>query len=537
MVGADGTAYIEVEALQRTDTDTANSDGTCTEVGTYNEALTLVTLSPDGGSQMQQLASFSTNWMNHYSEGIYCPSCVVNPIYVTDHNPGNMIPDGQGGILASWTTQQEQPGGSIANTVVVADIGPQGGGQATFPSLNALPFGNNLVLSSTGTAFITDGSSVIAFGATSLQTLWTYTSQGGQLSLIAATADGGVAVNDSAQGVVELDPNGNATVASTGPLSNLPTPSWTASWYTRGAPGSGMGAAVVALPVVADSTTSWAFPSGDPSNRQISNVLCNCDVVSSLPPPSQTCPICQIQSAPEGNPPSCAAFAGSGPTYVLLVGDPGIIGDSGVDHNVGADFSLAAQTLANSLLSQGDQVVACRVSTVEQFTAALEENGYVTGGAQYFGHSGITSWKDGEGYHEASEIYVGQGTDTDTNITGQNVAILYDVRRSNNGQNNLGQKASVTLNGCEAGATTSVADYYAGYQTSIAQLISAALQRGVYAYIGFAHFSNDNAMNDRTNNGKKPDPSGLPMYMNADGSPSSRPTLQPFCPSGRCPVQ
>jgi hypothetical protein len=60
------------------------------------------------------------------------------------------------------------------------------------------------------------------------------------------------------------------------------------------------------------------------------------------------CPICDLPpTTPLGSTesPSCTTFAGSGPTYLLLIGDPGL----GINHNVGPDWDTVGQTTANYL--------------------------------------------------------------------------------------------------------------------------------------------------------------------------------------------
>jgi len=49
---------------------------------------------------------------------------------------------------------------------------------------------DRMLLSDTGVAFITDGTTVVAFNVASLAPVWTYASQGGTLSLVAASSDG-----------------------------------------------------------------------------------------------------------------------------------------------------------------------------------------------------------------------------------------------------------------------------------------------------------------------------------------------------------
>jgi hypothetical protein len=68
-----------------------------------------------------------------------------------------------------------------------------------------------MVLGDNSTAFVTDGATVTALRVPGLQVLWDYASAGGALSFVAATAGGGVVINDSQQGAIQLDANGNAS--------------------------------------------------------------------------------------------------------------------------------------------------------------------------------------------------------------------------------------------------------------------------------------------------------------------------------------
>jgi len=168
-IGSDGTVYVENWTHQETSTDTASPDGSsCTDAGTISETLSLVTLSPGGGSQNQQLATFSTTWSN-----TYCSTCSQSAFNLTEHTPVDVIPDGRGGALTAWETWQcSSTTGSFSNctesTATMADIGPQGVVQADFSSLHMSSVGDNLVLGGDGTAFVTDGASVISFNTSTL---------------------------------------------------------------------------------------------------------------------------------------------------------------------------------------------------------------------------------------------------------------------------------------------------------------------------------------------------------------------------------
>ena len=234
-------------------------------------------------------------------------------------------------------------------------------------------------------------------------------------------------------------------------------------------------------------------------------------------------------------------FPGTGATYLILVGDPGL-DTNGHRHNVGDLFNLAAQQEANDLQALGNKVVACRISSIQDFNQELMNNGFVTGDVIYFGHSGIRGFVDSSGtvVYETSELFVGQGIGVNTNITAQNVNQLCDPTICNV-DNFLSKKTqtapgtAIRLNGCMAGTT--ILDHYAGYPTSIAQLISNQLNRGVYAYDVGVYFSQKDANNDQHFSGvsvTKNPPDALPMYMVPEGTPGHKPAMKPFCPRGIC---
>ena len=491
MVGPDGSVHLEVESRQYVQDGGCELDPHATY--SYSEVLSLLQIPPGGSAQLQTLNSYSaTDGSAPYS------------------TPGDVIPDGQGGVLASWL--KVVPGSADQYgpyPLTIADVGPQGVSQADISSLafyaDPDPFGNvfnlpddNLVLGDNNTAFVTDGATVVAFNPSTLQTTWTYSSTGGGLSFVAATGGAGVAINDSQQGVIQLDPSGNPSQVI-GQSGNPPSFSWSDQWYLLSAAGTGL--SQIAMPLAADGASLWATPVGDPSGSRATYPLDSTLVQSTLDPPGPTCPICNLRS------PACSTFAGSGSTYLILVGDPGINTTTG-SHNVGNLFNLAAQTEANNLQAGGHHVVACRISSVQHTSTALTTHGLIDGGVIYFGHSGLSPGTDINGNKIYYSILApGQQSGASTNISYQNVGSL------SNAQLGSGAEFAITLNGCNAGARTPSG------LPPIALLLANQLQRTVAAYKVGMHFSNLDASHDPTVVGPSSNPSGLPMYMNADGAP------------------
>lgn len=126
------------------------------------------------------------------------------------NSPSDVIPDGNGGVLATWV---EVPGNANGPyPLTIADVGPNGTVQANFSNLNGQGAGDSsLVLGDNNTAFATDGATVVSFNVSTLQQNWAYTSTGGSLSFVAATSGGGLTINDSQLGVIQLDSSGNAS--------------------------------------------------------------------------------------------------------------------------------------------------------------------------------------------------------------------------------------------------------------------------------------------------------------------------------------
>jgi hypothetical protein len=210
---------------------------------------------------------------------------------------------------------------------------------------------------------------------------------------------------------------------------------------------------------------------------------------------------------------------------------------------VGRQFGLAAQTQANSLLSKGSKVIACRASSIQEFDSALigtgrDESltGLIDGGVSYYGHSGYgTLLVNNVAVGAISALYVGQERGIDTNITSNNVYELANVTTAfTNAQgqkvNILGPNASIFLNGCAAGAD--VFDYFVQYKVSIAQLISLYTERGVYAYEVGTYFSQQDAAHAKSqiSSGEPKLPSNYmgPLYVVPNGVPGRKPPMKGF---------
>jgi hypothetical protein len=224
VVGPDGSVYLPVESSQFTETATWSTDpnqpSSCTTTYTYSENLSLLTLPQGGGSQLQQLASYplqTNSYLSYFASGsgwVYPPH-PQTPFYVS----GDVIPDGNSGVLAKWINVADGLGGTRKYPVTLADIGQAGTTTTVLPSLqnSSSILNDGMVLGDNNSVFVTDGNNVASFDASSLQQNWIYPSSGGLLSFISATPSSGVLVNDSVQGPIQLD----ATGAPTSPIPSL----------------------------------------------------------------------------------------------------------------------------------------------------------------------------------------------------------------------------------------------------------------------------------------------------------------------------
>jgi hypothetical protein len=298
-------------------------------------------------------------------------------------------------------------------------------------------------------------------------------------------------------------------------------------------------------PLLHDDAGFWAQQNGNGTQNGMSVVDCGCMVQSTDNPAPAQAPLSlttQIRGTPEVTtnssaaataavpadcpicgltPPSCTTLSGSNQTYLILVGDPGL-----KIHNVGNAFALAAQQEANDLHDKGNTVIACRVSSIQEFNAALTQNGLVTGQfVFYFGHSGpfgVVNTQTGQVVGFASLLNVGQNSGNDTNIGYYNYHDLCDINQGCNIDTVLSKNTSIVLNGCGT-ATDIDPDYYAQYKINIAQLLSNQLVRGVYGYDVGMYFSDKDANHDPYFGAHgRVAPNDLPVYMIPNGAPGHK---------------
>jgi hypothetical protein len=491
-------------------------------------------VSPDGSSSSQTLGSGTATSLSQCTpetpQGL-CPTFQSGSL----NSPDNVIPDGQGGSLATWGESPNPPNGYAP--IMVTHVSPTGSGTYSLPIEGAseLALGENGVAFASG-PWVDVGQKAMSFDMNSGQVLWTYESAPGtDVNLVAATADGGMLLAltyGGSQGLtsvidlISVDSVGAPVKAGSIFAAGPPAYSWSQQWY---APSGSIN-----LPVLVDSSNMWATPRGNASESGFAAPLDPSSFQSTDSAPSSTvCPTCQLKS------PNCNTMPGILPTtYLILVGDPGlnVASDPARQHNLGDLLNLAAQQKANDLNQggAGNWVTVCRVSSIQDFEAALTEvapgeviPGQITGGVYYFGHSATQfDVPGGVVVAEHSILAPGQGTGQDTNIGDFNVLQLHNTE--------LGPNASITLNGCNAGAKTP------GYRRpSIAQLIALQLQRPVFAYDVGVYFSHEDADHDSHYNGMdlvnghevvRKVSWGLPMYALPEGVSGHKPRMTQFKP-------
>ena len=210
--------------------------------------------------------------------------------------PGRIIPDGAGGVLVTWSVVPGTapiPPAPPATPYRAARVSAAGVVGSSYDLPFTIPtavYGKypTLVLSQNGIAFATDetntsvGPKVVAFNLDTGLVSWTYqAASNSTVNLLAATAGGGLAINDSQVGIVEFDDVGvSSTVATV--AGGLAAYSWTGQWYVHGTTGlSG-----IMLPIEVDAAGEWATPKGNASQNGAGVPLCSC----------------RIQNAPESAP-------------------------------------------------------------------------------------------------------------------------------------------------------------------------------------------------------------------------------------------
>jgi hypothetical protein len=464
--------------------------------------------------------------------------------------PGAIIPDGQGGVLATWTISPVNPPVPQYPYQAVDIVAGVVGTPYNLPfSPTTVSFGRSptLVLGENGVAFATNGTDTVngpvvaSFNVTSGAPNWSYQAgSSSTLSIMAAISDGSLAVNDSQNGVVQIGTTGS-TSQVTGVLGSVAQYSWGGNWNVQGS----QSASEVMLPLNVDPDDIWATPNGNASQNGSPDALCGCDLQTTsttVPAPQlgaaeangtalvqpaaiASCPVICSLPSPVAPATSCTTIVGSGPTYLILIGDPGLY-----PHNTNYGFPLAAQQNANNLQANGNNVIVCRVSSATDFNNALTKNGFIGGGIIYFGHSGPYLYCSNPNV-QLSILAIGQAIGGDTNLSYGNSNEICPSGCSNI----LGSNITLAINGCRAGVVVAgnPSDVTGITTTPIAKILARQLRIKVTAYMVPTYFSLNNAANATSTNWRgepNPLPASTPMYLIPEGPPGNKKPPAAFLP-------
>lgn len=245
--------------------------------------------------------------------------------------PERIIPDGQGGVLATWVISPAS--GPIPTNPYQAAYVVSGAITATYAlpftptnfklGSDGLPIEPMLVLGENGVAFATDGQTsgdstngegpkVASFNLASGALNWFYQepSTASVLSIMTAIDGNGLEVNDSLNGVVQFNSSGNAS-SVTGSLGGVAQPSWSGNWNLQNTQGT-WGPFISSI-TLADSF--WAMPGGNESanGSAIEQISTNqTQGTAEQLPPSNAAPPCifwgQQVPPPPILPPLCSNY-------------------------------------------------------------------------------------------------------------------------------------------------------------------------------------------------------------------------------------
>ena len=239
-----------------------------------------------------------------------CNDCSPGAFPPNTHVPGNVpfrvVPDGQGGAFIPWwkdlgnfpnyQAHLAHVSGSAVTDVtlplVFQNTAYLGSQPCPLPYFRpGLPCTTDfrVVLGENGVIFATDLKSVVALDAT-MAPLWTYSSAAG-MDLVAATADGGVTINDFQQGLVPLDARGNPS-QSLAQATLVASYSWTGLLFGIPSESGSNGLALFSGNILDWAHSFWAAPDGSPSSV-------NASVEMPWFPPLPSCPGAQTPCANE----------------------------------------------------------------------------------------------------------------------------------------------------------------------------------------------------------------------------------------------
>jgi hypothetical protein len=277
VVASDGSVYVEFFSYNQTCTDFQCAFFNAT----YNLNLARVDLSGVGSLQSISTDSWQVNG-NIYT-GILA-------------SPREVIPDGQGGILAAWDMLD------FTNQVTSAKISHGASGAVALPfgswcsNCNEPDFGRTLILGDNNIAFgltSNNGSTsyggaqqtLISFNASTGATNWTWQTPAKQhADFVVSLAGGGVAIrltDDQASGtdqVLRFDSSGNPTTdtwpSAVGGVMNVDYSVAGDSWLGN-APSSGFNTLYASAQPLLWAASLWQQPNGAGGNAAAHNMAVN----------------------------------------------------------------------------------------------------------------------------------------------------------------------------------------------------------------------------------------------------------------------
>ncbi len=225
----DGSAQVVVETIKTSQTNTTPfsvgqfvpgicpSRAQCETSASVHKTLELMQVQPDGSFASQPMTNFTFDNNNCFGNcGGPNGGAEWGGVF-PEFDPGEIIPDGQGGMLAEWFDESFQTDGTnaVSGTNLVHFFGSGGNSQFTLP---LQPGGNHgdpatsLVLGDTGTSIANDGFTILAFDPGSGAAKWSFAPETDAFTTIAATGDGGLMLFGFRHGqIVTLDASGNVT--------------------------------------------------------------------------------------------------------------------------------------------------------------------------------------------------------------------------------------------------------------------------------------------------------------------------------------
>ena len=261
IVDSDGSIYVEYEVRQITESPASISS-----------ILSLMKIGADGSATTTQLSSSD-------SANLF---------------PGTLMPDGTGGVVATWTIVNMNPPAAplpyqaaytVGGTVMSAYALPMAPTQVV-NGANGLPVNPSLILGESGIAFASYNSNLTSFYLSAGSAIWNYAYTQG-VSSVSYADGGGLTLADAVGNQVPIDSGGNAGPAIA--LSaTLLQPSWSGVW--QGAfGGSNIGLASISAPFMDWGHSFWAAQGGSPSPSGVSKEMSWFPVLPNCPGTQQPC--------------------------------------------------------------------------------------------------------------------------------------------------------------------------------------------------------------------------------------------------------